>query len=147
MDISESLTYHITKTGNILRQLTAKRLKEAGIDLTPEEAVLMNQLWDKSPQTVSELGAWSVKDPSTVTRQIDGLVKKGYLQRNHGESDRRKVFVSLTTAGRKLEKDFQKTGISNLDQDLAHFSKKDLYNMLDSLMKIRSNALQEFQKS
>ena len=67
MDIADSLTYHITKTGNILRQVTAKRIKSAGINLTPEESVLMNQLWDRDNQTLGELGQWSVKDSSTLT--------------------------------------------------------------------------------
>ena len=73
MDPSKSITYNITRTGNLLRQVTARRIKEAGIDITPEESVLMNQLWERDNQSITELGAWSVKEASTLTRQIDAL--------------------------------------------------------------------------
>lgn len=147
MDISDSLTYHITKTGNMLRQVTAKRIKEAGINITPEESVIMNQLWDNSPQTVSELGAWSIKDPSTLTRQIDGLVKKGYLERSHGQQDRRQVFISLTHEGKTLKKAFQKTRVSKLDEDFVDLSEKELEKALKMIMRIKEAAKLELEGS
>ena len=143
MDITQSLTYHITRTGNLLRQVSAKRIKSAGLSLTPEESVLMNQLWDRQPQTMSELGEWSVKDQSTISRQIEGLVKKGYVERFHSEVDRRSVLVSLTKEGKKLKQAFRKTRVSNLDDDMLDVSAADLKKMLDVLDKIRQRALEE----
>lgn len=146
MDISNSLTYHITKTGNVLRQLSAKRIKDAGINLTPEESVLMNQLWDKDNQTITELNLWSVKEASTLSRQIDSLVKKNYVERHHGTVDRRTVFVRLTREGKKLQNEFRKTGIPNLDQDVAGIPQKDAEKLLQLLIGIRDNALAQLQE-
>lgn len=146
MDISNSITYHITKCGNILRQLTAKKIKDQGINLTPEESVLLNQLWDKDNQNLSELGRWSVKEPSTLTRQIDGLVKKGYVERQSGEEDKRQVFVRLTIKGTKLKQAFAKTGVSLLDQSLAGISQADLETTLRVLLTIREQALSQLDK-
>lgn len=143
MDITDSLTYHITKTGNILRQVTAKRIKNAGIDLTPEESVLMNQLWDRDNQTLGELGQWSVKDSSTLTRQVDGLVKKGYVERVHGTEDRRNVFVRLSRKGKQLKTAFKKTGVSNLDRDMITHSSDDVRKALALLIEVREQALKE----
>ncbi len=145
MDANKSVTYHITKTGNILRQLVTKRLKEGEVNLTPEEATLMNQLWDDDEQTVSELGQWSIKDPSTLTRQIDGLVKKGYVERFHGVKDRRNVFVKLTAEGKKLKKQFHKTAIQHLDEHLAHLSAQELETTIQLLLDIQNRALAELQ--
>ena len=146
MDISTSLTYHITKTGNVLRQLSAKRIKAAGIDLTPEESVLMNQLWDRDNQTMTELNLWSVKEASTLSRQIDSLVKKHYVERHHGTVDRRTVFVRLTPVGKKLQSQFKKTMIPNLDRDVANIPQKDAEKLLKILIDVRENALAELQE-
>lgn len=146
MDISKSLTYHITKTGNLLRQLTAQRIKNAGINLTPEESTLMNQLWDKDNQTLSELGQWSIKDSSTLTRQIDGLVKKGYVERIHGTEDRRNVFVKLSPEGKKLRAAFKKTRVPELDGDMVELSDKEIEQALLMLQSIRERALKELGK-
>ncbi len=143
MDVSSSLTYHITKTGNILRQLAAKRIKAAGLNITPEESVLLNQLWDKDNQSVSELGKWTVKGPSTLTRQLDGLVKKGYVERLPGAEDRRLVFVKLSVAGKALKKTFDAAGIRELDSDVVPVSAREAEKLLQVLLQIRARALQE----
>ncbi len=145
MDISSSLTYHITKTGNVLRQLAAKRLKDAGLNITPEESVLMNQLWDKDNQSVSDLGKWTVKGPSTLTRQLDGLVKKGYVERRQSLEDRRMVFVKLSEEGKGLRKAFDAAGIRELDADVVPVEGREAEKLLALLLKIRTKALQEMK--
>jgi len=143
MDLSNSITYQITKCGNILHKLTAKKIKDAGIDLTPEESVLLNQLWDKDNQTLTELGQWSVKGPSTVTRQIDGLVKKGYVEREHGDEDRRKVFARLSKEGKKLKSKFKKLQVNTFDSALEGVTQKELDIALEVILKIREQSLGE----
>lgn len=145
MDITDSVTYHITKTGNLLRQLSAKRIKEVGLNLTPEEAVLMNQLWDKKEQTLSDLGQWSIKDASTLTRQIDSLEKKGYVLRRHSTDDRRKVFVDLTESGKQLQKTFIRTRIPQMDNEVAELSSEDLAVFLKVVRQIKENAVKELK--
>tara|TARA_R110002073_G_scaffold164809_2_gene321229 strand:- start:4068 stop:4511 length:444 start_codon:yes stop_codon:yes gene_type:complete len=143
MDIADSLTYHITKTGNILRRLAAKKIRDAGLDITPEESVLLNQLWDRDVQSQAELGQWSVKEPSTLTRQIDGLVRKGYVKRRENDKDRRSIFICLTPEGRLLKARFARTGIRQLDQDLARNLGADPETILKQLLDIRQTALQQ----
>ncbi len=143
MDVSSSLTYHITKTGNILRQLAAKRLKDAGLNITPEESVLLNQLWDRDNQSVSELGKWTVKGPSTLSRQLDGLVRKGYVERSQGFDDRRMVFVKLSEAGQELRNAFDAAGIRELEADVVPVEGRDAERLLELLLQIRAKALRE----
>ncbi|MBN7795736.1 MarR family winged helix-turn-helix transcriptional regulator [Parahaliea mediterranea] len=145
MDISQSITYHITRTGNILRRLAAKKIRDAGLDVTPEESVFLNQLWDRDEQSLSELGRWSVKEPSTLTRQIDGLVKKGYVVREVNPVDRRSVFVRLTPAGKALKKRFEHTGIRQLDRDLAHALGGNPEKLLRELLDICQTAERELR--
>lgn len=39
---------------------------------------------------------------STMTRHVDGLVHKGYIERLSSETDRRQVFVRLTASGKEM---------------------------------------------
>ncbi|CAA0110804.1 HTH-type transcriptional regulator MhqR [BD1-7 clade bacterium] len=146
MDLTDSITYQITKTGNMLRQLTAKRIKSMGIDVTPEEAVILNQLWDRDNQTITELGQWSVKDASTLTRQVDSLEKKGYVVREHGTDDRRKVFVHLSEDGLDLRAKFDATNVPQMDNELADIATDDLAVCLKVILQIRQNALDEINR-
>lgn len=127
-------------------QLSARKIKAQGDDMTPEESVLLNQLWGKDRQSLSELSHWSIKEPSTPTRQIDRLADKGYVRREHDEQNRRKILVKLSPKGKKLKQAFEQTGIPSLDEKLANISQADIGTTLRVLTVIRDKALQQLNK-
>lgn len=147
MDLTDSITYSLSKTGNLLQQLSAKRLKNKGIDLTPEESVFMNQLWDRDCQSQTELNLWSIKEASTVTRQIDKLVRKGYVERYNGTEDRRTVFIRLTSKGKQLQAAFNSTNIPILDAEFLPQCQEQRAQFLALLESIRNQALAELQNT
>ena len=52
--------------------------------------------------TMNELSSCLGLSTSTMTRNVDGLVRKGYIERHTPERDRRQVFVQLTSAGKEM---------------------------------------------
>ena len=108
--------------------------------------MLLNQLWDSDNQTVSQLGQWSVKEPSTLTRQIDALVKKGYVERLNGTEDRRKVYVKLSRKGKALKKEFAAAGVRELDTDLVQIPDAQMQQFLKVLLQIKAQTLDEIRK-
>ena len=89
---------------------TAKRMKQAaqqyfhlaGIDLTVDQWVLMQELHRCDGQGQNDLARKTFKDAPTVTRIIDILCKKGLTERTTDPDDRRKFNIFLTPAGKKL---------------------------------------------
>ncbi|MBC7526727.1 MAG: MarR family transcriptional regulator [Chthonomonadaceae bacterium] len=56
----------------------------------------------KSPEKrsrLSDLAREVTISPSGLTRQVDRLVKQGWVERLHGEEDRREVYAVLTPSG------------------------------------------------
>ncbi len=45
------------------------------------------------------------KSPSTMTGQVDRLVRRGLLARQYNEDDRRTVFVTITPTGQQILRD------------------------------------------
>lgn len=120
-----------------------KRLRGAGINMSPEEAVLMNQLWDKGEQTLSELADWSVKDSSTLSRQIGGLVRKGYVNRRESTVDRRNQVISISEQGHAIREQFLQAKLHLIDDALTMMSDSDYEVALRVIKVIRDNALAE----
>ncbi len=48
---------------------------------------------------LSDLAKSVTISPSGLTRQVDRMVKQGWVMRVHGEEDRREIYASLTPAG------------------------------------------------
>ena len=145
MNLNHSITYQITKCAALLRQMSTRRIRSKGINITPEEATLLNQLWDNDGQSLSELGNWSIKEASTVTRQIDSLQKKGYIVRVQDEQDGRKILAKLTRKGKQLQAQFLLTNIHAMDYTLTEISPEELEITLDVLNRLKLAACDELK--
>ena len=74
------------------------------LGLTPSQAEVRRILGDHEPLTLSGLGALLVCESGTnPSRLVDRLVEAGLVARVDARDDRRRVELTLTTAGRERE--------------------------------------------
>ena len=80
------------------------RLEERmrGLGLTVPRYRAIGVIARLEPCTMSELADYSVVERTTMTRIVDQLVAEGLAERSSTTTDRRKVLLSLTPAGREL---------------------------------------------
>jgi len=62
----------------------------------------------------------------TITRMVDGLVKKGLVERHAGVEDRRVALTSLTNEGRALHKSAEESAVRSLCDLLSRLSEDRL---------------------
>jgi len=81
--------------------MLAAQLRPLG--LTPSQAEVIRVVADRGELTIGELGELLVCESGTnPSRLVDRLVEAGMLQRREGV-DKRRVILSLTSAGRGAE--------------------------------------------
>jgi DNA-binding MarR family transcriptional regulator len=102
-DFEQVIGFWVNRASFLLRRELAQRFAREGHRVTPEEWALLMMLWWRDPQTSAELTERTIRDRTTVTRLLDGLVRKGLVRRGADARDRRRVVVSLTRHGRDLE--------------------------------------------
>lgn len=102
MDHTKLPFYWINRLSFLSRKQLAQRFEAAGHSISPEDWAILLVLWSKGPQAPSTLSDETIKDRTTVTRQIDGLVRKGLVVRSENPTDRRRSYVTLTPAGDAL---------------------------------------------
>lgn len=78
--------------------------KEAGVDLTPEQWVIIDDLHQRNGISQTELANGSFKNAPTVSRIIDLLEKKELVERQRFENDRRRYKIFLTAKGNAIFK-------------------------------------------
>lgn len=85
------------------RRELGQRFRESGHAISPEEWAILLLLWNQDGQHPGEMSARTVRDPTTMTRLIDSMVKKGIVERQTVANDRRRSLICLTNRGRALE--------------------------------------------
>lgn len=96
--------FKIDTTIKKIRNYMQRGLTDAKIDLTVDQWVVLDHLSFNTGISQIELGNITFKDPPTMTRILDLLVKKGYVTRLSYPSDRRKFTINLTEKGKDCSK-------------------------------------------
>ncbi len=86
----------------------------------------------------AEIGRRMITREPDVTRHIDRLVKKGLVDRQRTESDRRIVMQSLTPAGKRLLTKLDAPMKDVGEKQLSHMDGKELRMLNDLLVKARA---------
>ena len=81
-----------------------KAFNEVGVNITTEQWVLLDALFQNDGISQNELANSSFKDAPTVSRIVDLLCKKGLTRRQRLHSDKRQYQLFLTDSGRATHK-------------------------------------------
>jgi DNA-binding MarR family transcriptional regulator len=84
----------------VLRRFQSSRQRIPGTDVTPRRLGLLRLLAVAGPLSVGEQARHLGLSRATATELVDRLESKGLVARIRDGQDRRRVFVSLTDAGR-----------------------------------------------
>src|SRR6185312_14348042 len=85
-----------------IRVLRMVRTEDAQAGIGPAQLSALSVLVFGGAKTVSELATLEQVRPPTMSRIVEGLVRKKLVQRVEDETDRRTVRVSTTAKGEKL---------------------------------------------
>ncbi len=84
-----------------LGRLGRERARAAGADLTPQQAEALQLLAERGVISTSALAQMLGIDPSTASRNLAGLERRGYIVRRRGAEDGRQTDVRLTARGKR----------------------------------------------
>jgi len=101
---NEPIGFLLERTTRIVKLQFHKAFKNLNVDMTPEQWVIMDALFQLNNQPQKNLADSSYKNAPTISRIIDVLSKKGWVERKMSDSDRRVYMISQTKEGKAIYK-------------------------------------------
>ena len=105
-------------------------------DITNNDMHIIEAIGVEEPRNMSVIAHRLSVTVSTLTINMNGLEKKGYIRRERSSEDKRVVYVILTEKGRKAfyhHRDFHKKMIRAIVKDLSEEETEILYRCLVNL--------------
>ena len=105
-------------------------------DITNNDMHIIEAVGISDPKTRSEIAKKLNVTVGTLTTNMNGLEKKGYIVRERSSEDKRVVYAILTERGKKAfyhHRDFHKNMIRSVVGDLDDDEKRLLYKCLKKL--------------
>ena len=94
----------IDRTMKIIRQNYNDEFKRNNIDLTTDQWVILDSIYQKDGQSQTELAESNFKNFATLSRIIDLTCNKGITKRVQSKEDKRKYNIFITKKGQALYK-------------------------------------------
>lgn len=143
--LEEAFGFNVNRTAFLMTEEIAKRFSAAGYSLTAQDFGILYRLQQRDGLTQVEIASMLMRDKTTVTRRIDGLVRKGVVERKPAPNDRRCCRIELTELGREalmaikpLVRDFQVEVLSDIPELERAIAMKTLKAISEKLMHIKS---------
>ena len=128
---------------NILNCKLKKHLSEVfkknGVNLTAEQYLVMDTLWNEGTLTQQAIAFIIQKDKNSVTQFIDNLEKKGLVARSVSREDRRVNNIVVTQEGMALKDSTKQLAIETMNKALEGIPEKDVVVFVDVLKKVCAN--------
>ena len=118
----------LDRTLRIIKLNFIQGFKEVGVDLTPEQWVIIDRLYHQNGISQTELANGSFKNAPTVSRIIDLLCQKGLTERHRFDNDRRRYKIFLTEKGIATFKKANPVAQSLREQGWGDLSEADYEN-------------------
>ena len=102
-DVRELVSY-LSKAERGYTKTLNKTFQRAGYDLSREQYELLQVLWEEDNVNQQTISRKLEKNKYNVTKVLNSLCNRGYVQRKMGQEDRRNNFVVLTEKGLEARK-------------------------------------------
>lgn len=101
-DKDKRIGFLLERTTRIAKLSFTKAFKNLGMDITPEQWIVIDTVHKNGTMAQKDIGQLSFKNAPTISRIIDNLVKKDLVQRIGGQDDRRMTVIHVTPTGLDL---------------------------------------------
>jgi len=136
-NLEESFGYYFTSITVTIKRWVEERLKP--YDLTHLQFSILMNLYKNNIDTQKELLQYVYGDEASITRLIDRLQTKGYIERVPSTQDRRKKTLKLTDEGHKLMNEIIQYPYEINQELVKELSTQESQEFLRLLQKVHSS--------
>lgn len=129
-------TSELIEVVNLVTQAFWAELRRSGSTIEMSQWSTLRHI-GRSPCTMSELARYRGVGLPTISKSVDMLVRRGWVERWIDKTDRRQTMVRLTAPGRRILADCRRALEKFLDQRLASLSAAERTAVDASLQLVR----------
>lgn len=100
--------FYITQVKQLQDRIFERLLLENGIEISGGQGRILFVLWKTDHMTISEISEKTSLARNTVSIVVDGMVRKGIVERKINPGNRRQAIISLTDYAKSLQGKYER---------------------------------------
>ena len=140
MILDKQIGVFLNLVHNRFKQHFSTLFLEKGYNITPEQFLVMDTLWNNgSKMSQQQIADTIIKDKNSVVKLIDGLEKKEMVKRVENVDDRRQNLIEVTPLGKEIEESVKETAMNAVGTITEGIGKQELQTFINVLTKMACN--------
>ena len=99
--------FYISQIKQLQDRIFERMLSENGIEISGGQGRILFVLWKKDHLTISEISEQTSLAKNTVSVVVDGMVRKGIVERETNPSNRSQTIISLTDYAQSMREQYE----------------------------------------
>ncbi len=137
--IDEIIFYTLEKSIKVYRKYAQNQILKNGYDITIDQWLVLKTMQENKNLSQNQIAELVFKDFASITRIIELLVKKKYIQRTIDNNDRRKFVLDIMEEGNKIIEKIYPIVAENRKKALTDLNLEEINNLKTQLDKIINN--------
>lgn len=139
--LEESVNHRIAALAGLLRRQVFRIIAENNLEITPDQWVVMYCLWQENELSVGEISKRTKKDFANITRIVDKLEKRGYVNKVKSKKDSRSTIIHILPKADNNKEKLQNIWKESTDLAMRGISEKEQQEFITIIEKIENNIL------
>ena len=139
MMLIKEIAVNVNILNSRIKKCFIDKLQENGINITPEQYLVLDILWEIQSLSQQNIADIIQKDKNSVTKIIDSLEKKNLVRRVMDKNDRRINKIELTDEALALEKITTEVAINFMNDVVNNIDTKDLDTFVNVMRQLKNN--------
>ncbi|MEM9887120.1 MAG: MarR family transcriptional regulator [Bacteroidota bacterium] len=131
--------FHLDKTYKQYKKFKKDFFKNLHLDLTSDQWIILKRVSEQEGINQKDLATSTFKEPASVTRILDILDRKGYVERRSTPQDRRMFELYLTEDGRSVVDKVIPAALAGRAKGIEGFSEEEVQQLIDLLDRLYRN--------
>ncbi len=143
MILNKQLGVFLNFVHNRFKKYMTAFFQEGGYNITPEQFLLLDALWDMGVMSQQKIADTMLKDKNSVVKLVDTLEKKGLVRRIADNRDRRQNLIEVTPEAIAIKEGVTALAINAVDLITKDIPKDDLHIFINVLSEMAENMNEE----
>ncbi len=144
-NLEDLINHRIAMLAILLKRQVLRIISKNGLDITPEQWVILYHLWNENGLTISEAANISRKDVANATRIIDKLEKMGYVSKKRNENDSRSYMINALPKAEEIKNQVHDCWKESFELATEGISISEQHYLLKIIEKMENNVLKNLK--
>lgn len=139
MVLEKQILMFLNIAHNSVKQCMSEVFQKGGFNLTPEQFLVMDTLWDEGVLTQQQIADITMRDKNSIVKLIDGLENRKLVRRVSNPKDRRQNLIEVTPYSRKIKDKVTELSLESVATIVGDIPREDLEAFVKTLARMERN--------